>query len=81
MEAQSFISLENNQKYVGQELKVLIDRKEGAFYVGRTEFDSPDVDNEVLISAEDIYLREGDFAKVKIVSAEEYDLHAEVVEY
>jgi ribosomal protein S12 methylthiotransferase len=80
MEAQSFISLENNQKYVGQELKVLIDRKEGAFYVGRTEFDSPDVDNEVLISAEDIYLREGDFAKVKIVSAEEYDLHAEVVE-
>jgi ribosomal protein S12 methylthiotransferase len=78
MEAQSEISYEKNQVHVGEEFRVLVDRKEGAFYVGRTEYDSPDVDNEVLIEAEAEYLRIGDFIQVKITSASEYDLHAEI---
>ena len=57
---------------------MIIDRKEGSYYVGRTEFDSPDVDNEVLINAEDGYLRTGDFFKVKITSAEDFDLYGVV---
>jgi ribosomal protein S12 methylthiotransferase len=80
MEAQSEISYEKNQVHVEEEFQVLVDRKEGAFYVGRTEHDSPDVDNEVLIEAESSYLRVGDFVKVKITSASEYDLHAEISE-
>lgn len=76
MEAQSAISYELNQKRVGQELKVLIDKVEGDYYVGRTEFDSPEVDNEVLIDKSKTYLRMGDFVKVKIDSAEHYDLFA-----
>ena len=80
MEAQSEISYENNQVHVGKEFSVLVDRKEGPYYVGRTEYDSPDVDNEVLISAESDYLRIGDFTKVKITSATEYDLHATLTE-
>lgn len=80
MEAQSEISYENNQVHVGKEFSVLVDRKEGPYYVGRTEYDSPDVDNEVLISAESDYLRIGDFIKVKITSATEYDLHATLTE-
>jgi len=80
MEAQSEISYEKNQVHVGEEFRVLVDRKEGAFYVGRTEYDSPDVDNEVLIEAEADYLRIGDFIQVKITSASEYDLHAEISE-
>ena len=79
MEAQSYISLEKNQKHIGKEYRVLVDRKEVANYVARTEYDSPDVDNEVLISAESDYLRIGDFATVKITDATEYDLFAEVV--
>ncbi len=79
MEIQSQISWELNQKKIGNEYRVLIDRKEGTYYVGRTEFDSPDVDNEVLINAEEGYLRTGEFFNVKITAAEDFDLYAEVV--
>jgi ribosomal protein S12 methylthiotransferase len=79
MEAQQEISEELNQARIGQVLKVLIDRKEGEFFVGRTEFDSPEVDNEVLVKAEGNYLRIGDFAEVRITGAEYFDLYAEVV--
>ncbi len=78
MEVQQEISFDVNQKKVDQICRVLIDRKEGEFYIGRTESDSPEVDNEVLIRAESHYLRIGDFVKVKITSAEEYDLFAEL---
>lgn len=79
MEIQSHISWELNQQKIGQEFSVIIDRKEGGYYVGRTEFDSPDVDNEVLINAEQGYLRTGEFFTVKITGAEDFDLYAEVV--
>jgi ribosomal protein S12 methylthiotransferase len=79
MEIQSQISWELNQQKIGKEFKVVIDRKEGSYFVGRTEFDSPDVDNEVLINAEEGYLRTGEFTKVKITAAEDFDLYAEVV--
>ena len=79
MEIQSQISWELNQQKIGKEFKVVIDRKEGSYFVGRTEFDSPDVDNEVLINAEVGYLRTGEFANVKITAAEDFDLYAEVV--
>jgi ribosomal protein S12 methylthiotransferase len=78
MEIQSHISWELNQQKIGQEFNVIIDRKEGGYYVGRTEFDSPDVDNEVLINAEEGYLRTGEFFTVKITGAEDFDLYAEV---
>ncbi|WP_142783661.1 30S ribosomal protein S12 methylthiotransferase RimO [Changchengzhania lutea] len=78
MEIQSQISWELNQAKIGQVLKVVIDRKEGQYFVGRTEFDSPDVDNEVLISATDTYLKTGEFTRVKITEAEDFDLYAEV---
>jgi ribosomal protein S12 methylthiotransferase len=79
MEVQSQISWELNQQKIGKTFKVIIDRKEGTYYVGRTEFDSPDVDNEVLINAEDGYLRTGEFFNVKITAAEDFDLYAEVL--
>ncbi len=79
MEIQNSISLDNNETLVGQTLKVLFDRKEGEFFIGRTEFDSPEVDNEVLVSAKDQYVRIGDFANVLIESAEDYDLYGRVV--
>ncbi|WP_335974379.1 30S ribosomal protein S12 methylthiotransferase RimO [Gaetbulibacter jejuensis] len=79
MEIQSQISWELNQEKIGQEFKVVIDRKEGNYFVGRTEFDSPDVDNEVLIDASTTYLKTGEFATVKIIEAEDFDLYAEVV--
>ncbi|WP_114491680.1 30S ribosomal protein S12 methylthiotransferase RimO [Candidatus Ulvibacter alkanivorans] len=79
MEVQSQISWELNQEKIGKEYRVVIDRKEGSYYVGRTEFDSPDVDNEVLINAEEGYLRTGEFFTVKITAAEDFDLYAEVV--
>ena len=79
MEIQSHISWELNQQKIGQEFSVIIDRKEGGYYVGRTEFDSPDVDNEVLINAEEGYLRTGEFFTVKITGAEDFDLYAEVL--
>ncbi|MGC1203637.1 MAG: 30S ribosomal protein S12 methylthiotransferase RimO [Flavobacteriaceae bacterium] len=79
MAIQSQISWELNQQKIGQEFKVVIDRKEGNYFVGRTEFDSPDVDNEVLIDATKTYLKTGEFATVKIIEAEDFDLYAEVV--
>jgi len=79
MEIQSQISWELNQEKIGQELKVVIDRKEGDYFVGRTEFDSPDVDNEVLIDASKVYLKTGEFATVKITEAADFDLYADVV--
>jgi ribosomal protein S12 methylthiotransferase len=74
MDLQEKISFELNQAKVGKEFKVLIDRIEGANYVGRTEYDSPEVDNEVIISSENNYLRIGDFSMIKITRAEEFDL-------
>ncbi|NNK81837.1 MAG: 30S ribosomal protein S12 methylthiotransferase RimO [Flavobacteriaceae bacterium] len=79
MEIQSQISWELNKEKIGQELKVVIDRKEGNYFVGRTEFDSPDVDNEVLINAEENYLKTGEFNTVKITEAADFDLYAEVI--
>lgn len=78
MEIQQEISLEKNQERINQTLKVLFDRKEGEHFVGRTESDSPEVDNEVLVNAAENYVRVGDFAQVKITDATEYDLFGEV---
>jgi ribosomal protein S12 methylthiotransferase len=79
MEIQSQISWELNQAKIGQEFRVVIDRKEGNYFVGRTEFDSPDVDNEVLISAENTYLKTGEYYRVLITEAEDFDLYATLV--
>lgn len=79
MEIQAQISWELNQEKIGQIYKVVIDRKEGNYFIGRTEFDSPDVDNEVLINATQFYLKTGDFTTVKIIDAADYDLYAEPV--
>jgi len=75
MDIQSQISFEINQTKIGKTYKCVIDRKEGAFYVGRTEHDSPDVDNEVLIDASEYYLKIGDFTNLKITSSTEFDLY------
>jgi ribosomal protein S12 methylthiotransferase len=80
MELQQGISLELNQEKVGKAFKVLVDRKEGGYFVGRTEYDSPEVDNEVIIDSPDNYVRIGDFVNVKIASATEFDLTGSVVE-
>ena len=74
---QEGISLKLNQKKIGKIFKVLIDRKEGEYYVGRTEFDSPEVDNEVLISIEE-KIKIGNFYQVKITDAAEFDLYGEI---
>ncbi len=79
MDLQERISLELNEEKVGKTFKVLIDRKEGGDFIGRTEFDSPEVDNEVIISAEKNYLRIGDFANILINNATEFDLFGEQV--
>jgi ribosomal protein S12 methylthiotransferase len=79
MELQSQISFDNNQEKIGKTFKVLFDRKEGEYFIGRTEFDSPDVDNEVLIKAENTYVRIGDFSQVRIISADHYDLYGEII--
>jgi ribosomal protein S12 methylthiotransferase len=79
MEIQQGISFELNQQKVGKEFKVLIDRKEGNYFIGRTEFDSPEVDNEVLVDAREHFLRIGDFAQIRIKNAEEFDLYGEPV--
>jgi len=77
MELQQGISEELNQKKIGNTYKVLFDRKESGHFIGRTEFDSPEVDNEVLIPASQ-YVRVGDFSNVKITSATEFDLFGEL---
>jgi len=78
MEVQESISFELNQAKVGKTFKVLFDRKDGNNFVGRTEFDSPEVDNEVLIDASTQYVRLGDFAQVMITNATEFDLEGRV---
>lgn len=76
MELQAQISWEKNQALIGKTLKCVIDRKEGNYFVGRTEFDSPDVDNEVWVDAQQYYLKVGDFANLTITSAQDFDLQA-----
>ena len=78
MDLQSGISHDLNQQRVGQTLKVLFDRVEGGYFIGRTEFDSPDVDNEVLLRKEGNYVRIGDFENIRITSADHYDLYGDV---
>jgi len=77
MEVQSQISWELNQEKIGKTFRCIIDRKEGNHFVGRTEFDSPDVDNEVLIDATKHYVKIGDFVNIKITDASDYDLFGE----
>jgi ribosomal protein S12 methylthiotransferase len=77
MDIQAQISWDLNQEKIGKVFKCVIDRKEGTHFVGRTEFDSPDVDNEVLIDATKFYLKTGDFVNLKITDATEFDLYAE----
>ena len=79
MSLQESISLEMNQQKIGKTFKVLIDRKEGDQFIGRTEHDSPEVDNEVIIESPESYLRLGDFTQVKIDDASEFDLMGTVV--
>ncbi|RXG28698.1 30S ribosomal protein S12 methylthiotransferase RimO [Leeuwenhoekiella palythoae] len=76
MAIQSQISWELNQEKIGKEYRIVIDRKEGNYFVGRTEFDSPDVDNEVLIDATKHYLKTGEYVTVTITDAEDFDLYA-----
>ena len=79
MDLQTHISWELNQKKIGNTFKVLFDRKEGDYFIGRTEFDSPDVDNEVLVKATDTYIRMGDFANVLVEKTDHFDLYGVVV--
>ncbi|MDP1726326.1 MAG: 30S ribosomal protein S12 methylthiotransferase RimO [Bacteroidota bacterium] len=79
MEIQQEISTELNKLKVGKVMRVLFDRKEGGFYIGRTEFDSVEVDNEVLVDAKTNFVRIGDFANVLIESAEDFDLYGKVI--
>jgi ribosomal protein S12 methylthiotransferase len=79
MDVQQGISLSLNQQKVGKTLKVLFDRVEGDYFVGRTQYDSPEVDNEVLVKKEDNFVRIGDFADIKIIDADDFDLYGELV--
>ena len=79
MEIQVQISFELNQEKIGKTFRCVIDRKEGQYFVGRTEFDSPDVDNEVLVDASLHYLKTGEFVDLKITDATEFDLYAEPI--
>ncbi len=80
MDLQTHISWELNQKKIGKTFKVLFDRKEGNYFIGRTEFDSPDVDNELLVKATDTYIRMGDFANVLVEKTDHFDLYGVVVD-
>lgn len=79
MELQSGISYELNQEKIGKTFKVLFDRVEGDYFIGRTEYDSPEVDNEVLVKKSEGYIRIGDFAQIEITSADHYDLYGKIV--
>ncbi|RRQ45196.1 30S ribosomal protein S12 methylthiotransferase RimO [Chryseobacterium sp. SC28] len=79
MAIQQQISWEKNQEKVGRVFKCIFDRKEGEYFVGRTEHDSPDVDNTVLVAAKNVYVPIGEFADVRITSAEDYDLIGELI--
>ena len=76
MELQAKISWELNQEKVGKIYRCIIDRKEGNYFVGRSEMDSPDVDNEVLVDAREYYLKQGEFVSLKITEAADFDLYA-----
>ncbi|MBN8565354.1 MAG: 30S ribosomal protein S12 methylthiotransferase RimO [Flavobacteriales bacterium] len=80
MDIQAQISWDLNQEKIGKTFKCIIDRKEGPYFIGRTEFDSPDVDNEVLIDAAQYYLKTGDFVEITITDATEFDLYGVPVE-
>lgn len=79
MELQSQISWEKNQEKIGKIFRCIFDRKEGNYFVGRTEFDSPDVDNTVLVEATNVYISSGSFMNIKITAAEEFDLYGVLV--
>jgi len=79
MEIQQGISFDKNQEKIGNTYKVLIDKKDGGYFIGRTEFDSPEVDNEVLIDASIDYATVGSFVNVKIDKAEDFDLYGQIV--
>jgi ribosomal protein S12 methylthiotransferase len=79
MALQQKISLAKNETKIGKTFKTLFDRKEGGYFVGRTEHDSPEVDNEVLVDAKKHFVRVGDFAEIKIFDATEFDLYGEPV--
>ena len=81
MELQSQVSWELNQEKIGKTFRCIIDRKEGNYFVGRTEFDSPDVDNEVLVDAAAHYVKVGDFVNLKITDAADFDLYGEPVTF
>ena len=78
MDVQQGISWSLNQQKIGKTLKVLFDRVEGDYFVGRTQYDSPEVDNEVLVKKEDNFVRIGDFADIKIIDADDFDLYGEL---
>ena len=80
MDIQAQISWELNQEKIGQTFRCVIDRKEGEYFIGRTGFDSPDVDNEVVVEASKFYLKTGDFVNLKITAATEFDFYAEPVQ-
>src|SRR5690606_4416492 len=80
MELQSGTSYELNQEKVRKTLKEFFEIAEGDYFIGRTEFDSPEVDNEVLVKKSEAYVRLGDFANVEITSADHYDLYGKVKE-
>jgi ribosomal protein S12 methylthiotransferase len=79
MELQSGISFELNQQKIGKVYRVLFDRIEGDYFIGRSEFDSPEVDNEVLVKKSEGFVRIGDFATVEITSADHYDLYGKLI--
>jgi len=79
MEIQQEISFQKNLNKIGQTHKVLFDRKEGDYFIGRTQFDSPEVDNEVLVTAADNFVRIGDFAQIGITNSEAFDLYGKIV--
>ena len=77
MEVQSAISWELNQEKIGKSFRCIIDRKEGNYFIGRTEYDSPDVDNEVLVDARNYYVKIGDFVELEITEASDFDLYGQ----
>ena len=79
MQIQQDICIELGKQRVGTEMKVIIDRKESNYYIARTEFSSPEVDPEILISADSRKLHIGSFYEVRITGAEEFDMYAEVI--
>jgi ribosomal protein S12 methylthiotransferase len=80
MRLQERVSLENNARRIGQTMRVIIDRKEGDFYIGRSEYDSPEVDQELIIDSHGKRLLRGRFYNVTVTDCEDYDLFAELAE-